>query len=165
MGITRAAATGVNPDWAKEYFADCQATITTVISAKLLDSVPPELPLGSAIFALACLDIRQRALCILRTGKETESDADQGTHPNARDRASNVISFFRQFFNVTYHSDGTCDLEFALREESPEVHGFSGKYSEIAYEHANILLAIWKLVKQRLLEDFRSKRPLHPLWR
>jgi hypothetical protein len=158
---------GVNPKIAEEYFADSTATVATVISAGELDVVPPEFPLAGAIFALACLDLLQRAFSVLRTGKEMGAYVEQGTHPKPRERATAVINSFRQSFDVDYHPDRTgrrFDLAFALRSETPEVHGFSSEHSKRAYAHANVLQTIWEPVKDRLFEDFRRKRPLHPLW-
>lgn len=159
------APVSVNADKAEEYFSDCNATIATVFSAGKLDAVPPEFPLGSAIFALASLDILEKGFNILRTGKDTGSDAEPVTHPKSRDRAVAVINCFRQFFDVEYHSNGLFDLEFTLRAEVPNTHNFSSEHSKRAYAYANVLQIAWKPVKERLLEDFHRKRPLHPLWR
>jgi hypothetical protein len=140
------------------------ATIATVISADKLDVAAPEFPLGGAIFALACLDILQRAFNTLRTGDDADSDAADMTHPKARDRAEEVINSFRQYFDVEYHSNGLYDLTFVLRRESPKGHNFSSEHSRGAYGFANVLQSAWTPVKERLLEDFRRKRPLHPRW-
>jgi hypothetical protein len=156
---------GVNPRWAEEYFADAQATIATVISAYKLDVVPPEFPLAAAIFALACLDLLQRAFHVLQIGKETGSNAESKTHPKARDRANALIYCFRQFFDVNYRpADRTFDLTFVERPEPPKVHNFTSEGSKKAYAYANVLETVWMPTKDRLLEDFHRKRPLHPLW-
>jgi hypothetical protein len=155
----------VNADKAEEYFSDCNATIATVFSAGKLDAVPPEFPLGGAIFALSCLDILEKGFNTLWTGKETGADASSVTHPESRDRAVAVINCLRQFFDVEYHSNGLFELEFTLRAEVPKTHNFSNEHSKRAYAYANVLQTVWKPVKERLLEDFHRKRPLHQLWR
>lgn len=159
------APASVRASWAEEYFSDSNATIVTVLSAAKLDALPPEFPLGGGIFALACLDLLQKGFYVLRTGKETGSGAEQGTHPKARDRAAAVIHGFRQFFDVDYHPNGTFELAFTLRAEAPKAHNFSSEHSKRAYAYANVLRTVWEPVKGRLLEDFRRKRRLHPLWR
>jgi hypothetical protein len=157
------APAGANVSRAAEYFADCQATIATVFSAGKLDNVPPEIPLGGAIFSLACLEIYQRAFNTL-VGKELESEAEQ-THPKPRDRAEQVINCFREYFDVHYGPKGSFDLEFVLRKAPPDTNDFSSDRREAAYLYANVLLTIWKPVKERLLQDARHKRQLHPMWR
>ncbi|UVT18566.1 MAG: hypothetical protein H8K03_12085 [Nitrospira sp.] len=154
----------VNPVRTEEYFADRHATIATVFSAASLDSVPPEIPLGGAIFTLACLDILQKSRSILQTGKETSSDAEQGTHPEPVSRAAEVINCFRQFFDVHYYPDKGFDLKLLLRKEVPKTHEFSREHSERAYKYANVLWILWKPVKERLLEN-RHNMQLHPVWR
>jgi hypothetical protein len=153
----------VNAYRAEEYFADNNSTIVTVLSAGKLDAVPPEFSIGAAIFTLACFDLLQKALNIAATGIEKTSDST--THPKARDRARAVINCLRQFFDVDYHPNGLFDLSFVLREKAPKDHNFSGEHSKRAYAYANVLQTVWKPVKERLFEDFRRKRPLHPIWK
>jgi hypothetical protein len=158
------ASTEVNLRRAEEYFADFNATATTVLSACKLDAVPPEFPLGGAIFALACLDLLQRAFNTLLTGDEKVSDAGSVTHPAPRDRADAVVSCFRRLFDVEYHQDGLFDLWYRPRLEVPNTHGFTNERSGQAYQYAEILQAVWPPVRQRLIDDYLRKRPLHPMW-
>ena len=154
----------VNVAHAEEYFADTSAMIGTVLSAAKLDHVAPEFPLGGAIFALACLDLRRRALNILLAGDEHWDDGGPQTHPAPRDRATALINAFRQFFDVEYHPDHLFDLWFMVRSEVPETHGFTSVYREYAYQYATVLQIVWDNTKERLLEDHRQQRPLHPMW-
>jgi hypothetical protein len=155
----------VNPDKAEEYFSDNIATILTVLSAGELDAVPPEFPIGGAIFSLACLDLIKNALNIVSTGMETTTEPEEATHPTARDRALSVINCFRQFFDVDYHPNGLFDLSFVLRKNIPKDHHFSIEHSKRAYAYANVLQTVWKPIKKRLRDDFNSKRPLNPIWK
>ncbi|MGE3154915.1 MAG: hypothetical protein AB7G48_13735 [Nitrospiraceae bacterium] len=155
----------VNVDWAEEYFSDSIATIATVYSAAKLDSLPPEFPLGGAIFALACFDLLQKGFHILLNGEETRSDPERGTHPEPSDRAVEVINCFRQYFDVNYYPNGEFDLTFTLREEVPKTHNFSSEHSKRAYAYTSLLQTLWRPVRERLLDEFHNNRPLHPLWR
>jgi hypothetical protein len=125
--------------------------------------VPPEVALGGAIFALASLDLYQKAFNTL-IGKETGADAEQDIHPKPTDRAAEVINCFRQYFDVNYYPDGLFDLTFIPRPAAPEAHNFSSLQSQLAYAYANVLQTVWNPVKKRLLEDAQHK-PLHRLWR
>lgn len=154
---------GVNVGIAEEYFSDAAATIATVYSAGWLDNVPPEFPLGSAIFALACIDVLDRAHQLISTGAETEHPAPSPSHPTPRDRARQVLSCFRQYFDVSY-ADNNFNLSYVLREECPEEHGFTEPKRVVAFSYANALEAIWSQVRPRLLDDYINKRPLHPIW-
>jgi hypothetical protein len=155
----------VNVRRAEEYFADANATFSTVWSAGWLDVVSPEVTLGGPIFALACLDLLQRGLNVLRTGDEQGSDEESLTHPAFRDRASMVISSFRQFFDVEYHQKGLFELWLRDRPVEPETHAFSDERKRQAYAPANVLQTVWGRAKERLLDDYRRARPLHPMWR
>jgi hypothetical protein len=143
----------VNVDRAEEYFADMTAMVGTVLSADKLDAVPPEFPLGGAIFALRCLDLLQRALYLLLTGDEHWAGGEPDTHPAPRDRATMVIGRFRQLFEVDYRADHLFHLRLAEKPEIPETHGFTREHSAYAYRFAEILRTVWSPVKDRLLED------------
>jgi hypothetical protein len=154
----------VNVDKAEEYVADAHAMAATVLSADKLDAVPPQFPLGGAIFALACLDLLQRGLYLLLTGNEHWASGESDTHPAPRDRATALIDCFRQFFDVEYLEDHLFDLRFAPKTEIPKTHGFTRGYCDDACEYAKILQTVWRPTKARLLEDHRHQRPLHPMW-
>jgi hypothetical protein len=154
----------VNVDIAEEFFADANATIATVWSAAQLDGMPPEVSVGGAVFALACMDVLGRAYRILRTGDERQPEVAHPTHPKPRDRATEVMNRFLQFFDVQYVEDKISDLSFVLREQAPAENGFTAARRETAFSYANSLLAVWACVSERLREDNRQKRPLHPIW-
>ena len=155
---------GMNPSWAEEYFADVSSMVATVASAKKLDAVAPEFSLGGAIFALACLDLRQRALYLLLTGDEHPPAGESTTHPANCDRATSLIDQFRHFFDIDYHPDHTSDLWLRPKAEVPRTHGFTADRAAAAYTYANILQAVWVPVRDRVAADYRSQRPLHPMW-
>lgn len=158
------APEGVNVGWAEEYFADTTSMAGTVLSAARLDVVPPEFPLGGAIFALACLDLLQRGLYLLLTGDEHRAAGASQTHPAPRDRARAIVSNFRASFEVEYHADHTFDLWYAPEPDAQGLRGFTREHSAAAYRYADILQAVWSVVKDRLLQDYRQRRPLHPMW-
>jgi hypothetical protein len=153
-----------NVDIVEEYFADYAATAATVLSAGLLDAVPPEFPLASAIFTLTCLDIIQRAHRLVRTGIEQQDSDVAATHPTHVDRVEQVINCFRRFFDVRYTPDHLFELDYVVREHIPEEHGFSEARRTVAYSYAESLWAVWKQTRERLLEDYHQNRPLHPFW-
>jgi hypothetical protein len=157
------APKGVNADRSEEYFADTEAMALSVLSACYLDAVPPEFPLGGAIFALACLEFLQRALNILATGADAPL-AESETHPRPRDRMTTVVDGFRRFFDVDYKSDGLFELWLRPKLEVPEKHGFTRERSGQAYAFANILHTVWVPVRDKLLEDHSCGRPLHAMW-
>jgi hypothetical protein len=159
------APAGVSAERAEEYFADDNATIATVFSGGSLDAVPPEFPLGGAIFALACLGILEAALDTVSHGGTSRRDAKSQSHPAPRDRAARAVNCFRQFFDVAYRPGGRFDLFFVPKPEVPETHNFSKEQVERAYAYANILRAVWQPARERLLHDFRQERPLHAVWR
>jgi hypothetical protein len=154
----------VNVSRAEEYLADTNAMVATVLSADKLDAVPPEFPLGGAIFALASLDLLNRGLYLVLTGEDPPAGGESDTHPAPRDRATAVITTFRKFFDVEYHEDHLFDLRFAPKTQIPEKHGFTGDRGRYANKYAAILQTVWRPVEDRLLEDHRQKRPLHPMW-
>lgn len=155
----------VNPSRAAEHVSDMLSTVATTFSAAEFDAVPPEVPLGGAIFALACLDILQRAFSILRIGTEQGANVVSLTHPLARDRADAILNMFKQCFDVDYSPGGGVDLKFVLRKTAPALHGFTDEHRKRAYAFANVLQSIWPVVRERLLEDFRAKRELHSMWK
>lgn len=153
-----------HPDVVKEFFADAMATAATVHSAGWLDGVPPEFPLGSAIFVLACLDVLDRGRRLVTTGDDTAEEADSTTHPTPRDRARETLRGFKRSFDVRYTPDHNFDLEYWVRPEPPTNHGFTADKEEVAYSYANALIAVWTSVRDRLKADHASGRPLHPMW-
>ncbi|MHA7289557.1 hypothetical protein ACX80V_07925 [Arthrobacter sp. MDT3-24] len=155
---------GVNPIGSEEYFADSQATIMTVLSAAHLDAVEPDLTLGSALFALACLDVHRRALYLLTTGDEHWVDPEHGTHPAPSDRSNQVISCFRKYFNVEYHEDHTFALDYVPERDGPYTHAFTDERARSTYKEARVLEIVWNITKDRFVQDLKQKRPLHPMW-
>lgn len=55
------------------------------------------------------------------------------------------------------------DLDYVVREAAPEEHGFTEARRVVAFSYANSLRAVWKQVRERLLEDHRKQRPLHSI--
>jgi hypothetical protein len=154
----------VNAFNVEEYFADKMATLATVLSAFELDKIAPEIILGGAIFALACLDILQRAYNILTFGDEFGSNTEEMTLVKPEERAQNIIIYFNQFFDVEYLPDGGIRLSFILRQEVPQNHNFPNERIKHAYKYAKVLLIVWEQVKLRFMEDYNQKRPIHPSW-
>lgn len=150
--------------WSEEYFADVNATVLTVLSAARLDRLPPEVSLGGGNFALACLEIVRRAYSIVTTGLQGE-DVGTETHPPSRERAQQNIAIFRRFFNVKYDTtDHGFDLSLVVPGKTTNGDSFGSDRVAQAYAPANVLLAIWPAVKERLLQQYKSKRPLHKIW-
>jgi hypothetical protein len=152
-----------NTSRAEEFFSDNNATIVNVWSASILDDFSPEFPLSGGIFALACLDILEKARMVLTAGEVSE-DRVPSTHPPNLTRAQNIVNTFRQFFDVEYIKGRVSNLYFTLRREPPEYHAFSGERSQRVFLYAKVLFKIWEDVKEILKRQFLEKRPLHPMW-
>jgi hypothetical protein len=153
-----------NPHWTEEFLADTLATINTVQSAAYLDGLPPESSLSGGSFALACADILEKSLAILRTGDVSKVEKSK-THPPCRTRAEANIAAFNRYFDVEYTGTRTSDLSFRSEQEMPNLHPFSSERSQVALLPANVLLKIWNGIKDILMNQFLQKRPLHPMWR
>lgn len=155
---------GANPDWAEEFFADQNATILSVVSTGLLDSMPPELSLASGIFVLGCLDVLRRAASIVREGTESPV-TDDATHPPNKVRAQRVVQTFYHFFDAIYDGPHLRDLTFVRNRPTPPVVSDSVREQiKGAFDYANGLFAIWKPVAEMLKKDYANNRPLHHMW-
>ncbi len=152
-----------NANQAEEYFADCAATTLTVASGWSLDHLPAEVSLAGANFALACLKTCRRAKSVVTRGKEVR-DEGNGSHPPNELRALQNIASFRQFFDVQYDGGRVPEPTFVMRKKAPAQHGFGTEQSERAYFFSNVLFEMWPAVKERLTEQYRNKRQLHPMW-
>jgi hypothetical protein len=152
-----------NPFWAEEFFADQQATVTTVLSAAKLDALPPDISVSSALFAVAALDVLRRAQLLARSGREQPDDGS-ATHPPFVERAQGVVATLRRYFDVGPPSSTSLDLTFVVRKETPETHGFDAERARGAYAFANVLFEVWRHAKNGLAESLRQ-RGLHPMWR
>jgi hypothetical protein len=146
--------------YSSEYFSDNSATIATVYSGAKLDGVSPEFSLGGAIFAALCIDIIHEALTLFKNEEESHYDNDF----SARNRASNVISCFEQYFMYNHNFYGDFDLSFEIKDKVSLDQHLSEEEIDHCYAYANILFAIWQPVKLRLLEDRKNKRPLYSKW-
>jgi hypothetical protein len=146
----------------EEYMADASATIFTVYSAAEYDGLPPEFSLSGCNFALACQEILDKTLCILNTG--SESSTKQSPHPPNKLRAERNINTFRQFFNIRYEKVKGFKLQFIARNNLPENHPFGAEQSKRVYLNSNVLFSIWDYVKELLIQQYKSKRPLHQMW-
>lgn len=102
----------VNVSRAEEYFSDTSAMLATVLSAARLDAVPPQFPPGSAISALACLDVLERGLHLLLAGDEHWTGGESDTHPALRDRGDALIMLSRKIFQIEYKDNGLFGLSF-----------------------------------------------------
>jgi hypothetical protein len=153
-----------NASQAEEFFADDQATIHTVQSAERLDDVDPTFALAGGAFALASLELFRRALCTVLIGRVLP-DEGEGTHPSNQARTDHLFDTFERTFEV-----GTNEtqprLAFTIRAEDwqPTATDASRQRRERACYWTDVLFALWDHVQPRLLEDFASKRPLHPMW-
>ena len=140
-----------SPERAEEYFADNNATLLTALSAAKLDGYPPESALVGGTFSLACLDVFQRGLSLVRHGKESSGEGS-GEHPGNKVRAQNIVAFFRSFFEASAPGQAAADVED------------SAQLGNRVFLHANALLDLWKQVRPRLMNDFVQGRPLAPMW-
>ena len=152
-----------NPSWAKEFSADTTATIATVLSASQLDILPPEFALSAGSFVLACLEILERAVSILKTGLESANHGSQ-SHPPNEERANQIVAEFHRFFDFKYRDGGGFDLDFGLKSEAPENHEFGEELKDKVHFFSRVLMAIWEYVRKQLLNQFQLKRQIHPMW-
>lgn len=154
-----------NPAWAQEFFADQNATVLTVLSSVLLDSMPPESALASGIFVLACLDLLRRAAAVVRTGKDPGPE-DDPTHPPNKQRAEFVVDTFYEFFDAVYDDRGRLRDLIVVRNKSNRLPVSDHVRRQISgsFDFAKGLFVIWKPVKQLLLQDHANQRPLHDMW-
>jgi hypothetical protein len=154
-----------NPDMAEEYFADEQATILTALSTARVDDMAPEFALAGGAFALASLEVFQRALSVLRHGKVVPAPSD-GIHPTNQARADHIVDTFERYFDAD-PEQGPAGLRFVLRPDGwkPTDNEFGRSRREMVSRWPNVLYAIWDQVHPRLTRDFENRRPLHPMWK
>lgn len=171
FGHSIAAAAGMefygapnNPFHAEEFSADAYATIYTALSGANFDGLPPDFSLAGGDFTLACLAILSRAQGIVLEGEEP-SQHGGATHPSPKERSRNNIAIFRQFFNIDGDGQGGFNLQFVLRERAPETHSFGAVHEYRVTFFGQVLFSIWPFVRDKLLKEFKMKRPLHPMWR
>jgi hypothetical protein len=153
-----------NPDMAEEYFADEQATILTALSTARVDSMSPEFGLAGGAFALASLEVFERALSVLQHGKVVQAP-DDGVHPTNQARADHIVDTFERYFDADPEK-GPAGLRFILRPDGwkPTDSNISRSRREMVSRWPNVLYTIWDQVQPLLLRDFESKRPLHRIW-
>jgi len=152
-----------NPSWAKEFSADTNATIATVLSAAQLDVLPPEFPLSAGSFVLACIEILERALSLLTTGQDSVRHESQ-SHPPNEVRASQIVTQFYHFFDFKYRDTGGFDLDFGFRSEVPENEELGKELKDKTHFFSRVLMAIWESVREQLLNQFKLNRQLHRMW-
>jgi hypothetical protein len=152
-----------NRGLSEEYFADMQATILTVMSAVSLDAVEPEFALGGGVFALAVLEVFQQAFAIVHHG-ELRPAADDGIHPSNEQRTEFIFATFDFHFD---HDRENKKLSFVHRPEGwrpIQTEATILRRKRVLYWR-DTLFAIWERARPRLVEDFKRKRELHPMWR
>jgi hypothetical protein len=149
---------------AEEIFADEQATILTALSTARVDDMAPEFALAGGTFALACMDVFERALSVLRHGKVVQAPGD-GIHPTNRARAKHIVDTFERYFDVD-PQQGPAGFRFVLRPDGwkPIESEVGRSCREMVSRWPNVLYTIWDQVHPRLLRDFDNKRQLHPMW-
>ena len=154
-----------NPAMAEEYFADEQATILTALSAARIDDMAPEFALAGGAFALASLEVFQRALSVLRHGRVVQAPSD-GIHPTNQARADHIVDTFERYFDAD-PEQGPASLRFVLRPDGwkPTDGELGRSRREMVSRWPNVLYVIWDQVHPRLLRDFENKRSLHSMWK
>ncbi len=103
---------------------------------------------------------------MVRDGK-TNPDEASDSHPPSRLRAEQLVESFHRIFEVEFQPDSRgCHVTLNLDpsrsiqvEERVKEHIHSG-----AYEFAQVLFAIWKEAREKLMRDYTSKRSFHPMW-
>ncbi len=140
-----------SPARSEEFFADNHATVLTALSAHRLDGYPPDSALVGGIFALACLDIFQRGLSLVRHGEE-RAGTDDGEHPGNEARAQNIVAIFKSFFTSPLSGDARITAEECA------------KVGSRVFVQANTLLTLWREVRPRLMKDFQQGRAVAPMW-
>jgi len=133
-----------NPSWAKEFSADTNATISTVLSASQLDILPPEYPLSAGSFVLACVEILERTLSLLTTGMDSEHHESE-SHPPNEIRAIQIVTQYFHFFDFKYRETGEFDLFFGFRSEVPDNDEFGKELKYKVHFFSSVLLAVWKI--------------------
>jgi hypothetical protein len=147
-----------------EYYADAHATTLSVASEARLDNFRPEAVLGAAIFSLCCLDLVKRARNLVVTGDQFYGSGE-GSHPENRERASEILHWYRRQFRTTYHPDGTFDPQFVHNPDAmpPGSDELPPLIKEMAPRMAQILELVWPQVTPRLVKD-RQNRKLAQVW-
>jgi len=155
-----------NPKRAEECFADDNATILCAWSAEKLDSLPPYYALIGGTFALACLDVFERGLSIVRHGTEHVGMGDDA-HPANKDRALNIFDFYNTTFGVQSYlhpPEVTRPAALAPDDDRIAAEAAIAEGRRLVFEYPNALFKIWVHVRERLLQDFKAKRALHSMW-
>ncbi len=149
----------------EEFAADNIATMLTAMSAVKLDAVPPEFSLIGGTFALACLDIFRRGLSIVRLGKEFK-DVGDAEHPPNMARAQNIVKVFNTFIETDSDKQSSGITMSLILDHNRKLVDTEAAHlvTQRAFQYPNVLLAIWNVVRPRLLKDYKSKRSLHPMW-
>jgi hypothetical protein len=154
--------------YAEEYFADLDATILTALSATKLDGVPPEFALMGGTFALACLEVVQRGLAVVRDGKDSTDRGDQ-EHPPEKDRALFIFDNFNRYLVIKENPYGPGDMDVAFIAHPTTPPAADPAMLELrrkrVFQFPNALLAVWQRAEPRLQADFTNGRPLHAIWK
>jgi len=152
---------------AEEYYADDNATMLTVWSAAGLDAIGPDVSLAGAAFALACLEVKRRALSVVRCGKVLPDTGD-AQHPTNEMRHYNVLRALDFYFEEGPQNKPGSTLDLYLVRRRPDWKPVDSEAKKELHAHihlwANALFLIWDNVRPRLQKDYENKRQLHTMW-
>ena len=129
--------------WQEEFGADSFALFITLESAGVLDSIPPNVALQGAFFALAGFEVLRKALDIVRSG-EVQEDAGSETHPPTLQRIAVLKELYLK------HAIGGGSEPMAIKG---------------ALAPSESLELLWNRIQQRFLKVHHAGKKLHPIWR
>lgn len=128
------------PSKDNEFRADLVGAWIVAQSASLLDSVPPNIALGSTLLAMKIHEIVDEALLIF--GRPPRPST---THPPFQERSELVMGMYQ----ADYEQDGAKDESLSPDALLPP---------------ARTLGQIWDRIKPRFVEDAKNGRSLHKIW-
>jgi hypothetical protein len=146
----------LSPDWFVEYRADQVAFVVTAISGLEIDELPPNLALQGAYFVLTALDIKRKAVEILRCG-HIHNDTGSESHPPLHER----IQMLQALYKREVGSGMKYDVPVERRPSQKKTIDLGIEGALIASETLSLL---WGRIEQRFYEANHKGEKLHDIW-
>jgi hypothetical protein len=127
--------------WVEEFFADTVAFRYAIISARVLDGLPPPYAMSGGFFVPMALEILRRTLDIIRVGR-VQADTGFDSHPPLQDRWANLRRLYL--------------AEVSNKHDENAIYGAEGASVTLEY--------LWSRLVKEGVAEWRSGRKVHSMW-
>lgn len=146
----------LSPAWGYEYRADYFAFVVTSNSGGEIDQLPPNMALQGAFFTLTALDIKRKAVDIVRCGRVRE-DKGSVSHPPLQDRIKLLRELYAEKVGVGIKYD--VPIKGQLNKKKTIDLDIEG-----ALAASDTLNLLWSRIEGRFYEAHRKGMKLDDIW-